>query len=254
MGLRSEWSNIRQSMEKNYYGYLNEGSGDGDGFQPDPHKSVVKNFEDFAEFWHHKAGNFRRGPEHIPYIEHPKKVADVLRRWGFTDEKNPITLCVAYGHDLIEEAHVHSDEIMKAGGSLGKAILGGIKMLTFRENPLHESPIDREKDKAEYIARVAKEAPLGILAVKIADRLCNTMDFVQAKKPYAHKYLKAGEPLFARVKEFPNGEVIERAIEAVKERVNRLPKPKDEEKKVIAPTKDKFGRTIYPEVRKGKWE
>ena len=40
-----------------------------------------------------------------------------------------------------------------------------------------------------------------ILVVKMADRLCNTMDFVNAGNAYCRKYLRYGECLFGRVAE-----------------------------------------------------
>lgn len=221
-------------------------------FVPDPDKTVVQNFEDLAAYWHDRAGNYRKGPGHEPYIVHPRKVADVLRRWGFSDSKNPITMSVAYGHDLLEDAKAPKEDILKTGGDKGKAIYGGIKMLTFEDNPLWMSKKEFNDGKQAYIDNIAKTAPLGILAVKMADRLCNTMDFVKAKNPYAHEYLKMGEVLFNRINEFPNRDVIKKTFDAVMERVNRIPEPKKQQPESSQPTRDATGRTIYPKVRKGK--
>lgn len=221
-------------------------------FKPDQNKTVVQNFEDFAAYWHNRAGNYRKGPGHEPYIVHPRKVANVLRSWGFDDAKNPITMSVAYGHDLIEDAKAPKDDIIRTGGDKGRAIYGGIKMLSFEPNPLWMTRKELDDGKQSYIENIAKTAPLGVLAVKMADRLCNTMDFVKAKNPWAHEYLRLGECLFKRLDEFPNKEVIEKTLNAVRERVSRLPEMPLAVKKTSQPVKDKDGKTIYPEVRKHK--
>ena len=219
-------------------------------FEPDPKKTVVQNFADIAAYWHERAGNFRKGQAHEPYIVHPRKVADVLRRWGFDDTKNPVTMSVAYGHDLIEDAKAPKDDIIRVGGDKGRAIYGGIKMLSFEPNPLWMTRKEMDDGKQAYIENIAKTAPLGVLAVKMADRLCNTMDFVKAKNPWAHEYLRLGECLFKRLDEFPNKDVIEKTLNAVRERVSRLPEYKPVRKEA-SPVKDPAtGKTIYPEVRK----
>ena len=84
-----------------YFDYMSKNSGDSapkkewKPFEPDTNKTLVQNFEDFAAYWHERAGNFRKGPGHEPYIVHPRKVADIMRRWGFDDQKNSVVMCVA---------------------------------------------------------------------------------------------------------------------------------------------------------------
>jgi len=221
-------------------------------FEPDPNKSVVKNFEDLAAYWHDRAGNFRKGAAHEPYIVHPRKVADVLRRWGFSDDRNPVTMCIAYGHDLLEDAKTPKEDIVNTGGKLGKAIYGGIRMLTFEDNPLWMTKKEKDDGKQEYVDNIAKTAPLGVLAVKMADRLCNTMDFVKDKNPYAKTYLKMGESLFGRLNEFPNRDVIEKTLNEVRERVSRLPDPPKSKEETIEPSGDKKTHPRFPQVRKAR--
>jgi len=54
----------------------------------------------------HHVGQWRRDGK-TPYIEHPKAVADRVRRW---DEK-----CVAYLHDVIEDTKCDADTLLRAG-------------------------------------------------------------------------------------------------------------------------------------------
>ena len=52
--------------------------------------------------------------------------------------------------------------------------------------------------------------------VKMADRLCNTMDFVRAKNDWGKGYLGLGECLFVRVDEVKFPELVRNAFAEVK--------------------------------------
>lgn len=133
-----------------------------------------------------------------PYFEHPMAVYCLLNSLpeaeGFDRD---LMRAVAWGHDLLEDTDVSEDEIRAAHPELGPKILAGVRMLTFLR-PGDPKPVDKAACKADYIARVAREASPEILAVKIADRLCNTRDFLKlegAGREKAAGYLKNGEPL-----------------------------------------------------------
>ena len=59
---------------------------------------------------------------------------------------------------------------------------------------------------------VAANAPLSILVVKMADRLCNTLDFTKASKSKAKRYLEKGKCLFNRLGEMPRPELIRKTL------------------------------------------
>ena len=54
---------------------------------------VVGKMESLARKWHE--GQYRKGPERIPYIEHPKAVVGQLREWGYSETANPAILAMA---------------------------------------------------------------------------------------------------------------------------------------------------------------
>ena len=58
-------------------------------------------------------------------------------------------------------------------------------------------------------------APLHILAVKMADRLCNTLDFAKASKGRARRYLEKGRCLFRRLDQMPRPELIRATLSRV---------------------------------------
>ena len=123
-------------------------------------------------------------------------VVALLESWGYNEAEDAVTLAVAWGHDLLEDVEDITESEIEAVG--GKAVLEGIKMLTF--TPPKKIPDDEyDRLKAEYISRIVDDVPPEIAVVKMADRLCNTFDFVREDRTHAAKYLKAAEALFARL-------------------------------------------------------
>ena len=154
---------------------------------------MVIHMEYLAWKWHE--GQFRRGPGKMPYREHPKAVVEMLRRWGFNNAEDPLTLAVAWGHDLLEDTKIPESEFDFGGG---QQALAGVRMLTFRpERRMTDEEYDRAK--ADYIRQIAEKAPAEIVVVKIADRLCNTLDFLKSDSKHAMKYLEKGAALFTRL-------------------------------------------------------
>ena len=174
--------------------------------------NIVENMEALARKWHE--GAFRKGPGKVPYIVHPGAVVKQLREWGYNESDDAVTLAVAWGHDLLEDTKCPDAEMLAAGGD---EVLAGIKTLSFlppKTRPLTNEEWDKKKD--EYIHNVAATAAPEILVVKMADRLCNTMDFVKAGNAYCRKYLRYGECLFGRVTEMKFHAQIEQTIADVK--------------------------------------
>lgn len=178
-----------------------------------------------AEKWHQ--GVFRKGGT-TPYIEHPRAVVELLKRWGV---KEPLTLAVAWGHDVIEDApasqrQIAQGEVLMAGG---EAVLKGIEMLTFfPSEAARENSVKKAEEKARYIEKVAKEAPQEILLVKLADRLCNTSDFLHAGLPAKAKaYLQEGSALFERPLESAFAEQVIREKAELASRIQSQLSPTD---------------------------
>ena len=186
---------------------------------------AVRQMEELASRRHE--GQFRDQPDGRPYIVHPQAVYEMLKGWGYTEENDVVTLCVAWGHDLIEDAKPKTDEnreaiakeIVNAGGKWGEEILAGIRQLSLIiPDGLSDDEYDRRKK--EYMEGVAANAPLAILAVKMADRLSNTLDFARASKARAKKYLEKGRCLFRRINEMPRPELIRKTVVQVEAEID----------------------------------
>lgn len=144
-------------------------------------------------------GTNRKGPGNVPYIVHPHAVVAMLKGWGYTEQDDAVTLAVAWGHDVLEDTNTPESAILAVDDVLGERILAGIRTLTFKPGVPSGHP-DYGRLKADYIANVARNALSEILVVKIADRLCNTLDFLaDGETEHARAYLGYGEPLCDRI-------------------------------------------------------
>lgn len=160
-------------------------------------------------------GTNRDGPGNIPYIVHPHAVVAMLKAWGFTEKADPVTLAVAWCHDVLEDTDTPKEAILDLDAVLGPQTLEGVKWLTFR--PTESSGNEGYgRQKAAYIEKVARAAPPEILAVKLADRLCNTLEFLADGRPSkALEYFGYGEPLYARIPVCSHARAIEKSRKEV---------------------------------------
>lgn len=161
----------------------------------------------------------RKGPGNVPYIAHHHAVVAMLKEWGYTEQDDAVTLAVAWGHDVLEDTDTTESAILSIDEMLGERILVGIKMLTFMPDVPSGHP-GHGRLKADYIANVAQKTPPGIVVVKIADRLCNTLDFLAGgDAEYARAYLGYGEPLVARIKDCKHADMINASWHFINSRV-----------------------------------
>ena len=165
-------------------------------------------------------GQYRKWPDGRPYIVHPQAVYDMLyKQWGYNEANDVVSLCVAWGHDLIEDAkpkdrEAIEKEIVAAGGEWGKEVLAGIRTLSLIiPEDLSNDEYDRRKNA--YMEGIATNAPLAVLVVKMADRLCNTLDFAKLDKGRARGYLDKGMYLFRRIDQMPRPDRIRKSLAEV---------------------------------------
>jgi len=172
----------------------------------------IENMKALAERGH--AGQLRKDGK-TPYVEHPRAVVAQLRAWGVADSA---TLLVAWGHDLLEDTSVTEAEIRAAAGPrYGRAVLEGIQMLTR----------DRKAwpDKAAWLKEVARKGDGRALAVKSADRICNTRDFVAlGLADKARAYLKDAAPVFAMIPDEALAEKVAKELEKVRAEIDAAEK------------------------------
>lgn len=91
-----------------------------------------------------------------PYIFHPLRVYDVLKKWNITDEK---ILCAALLHDTKEDTKITDEEIIK---TCGHDVLYLVNELTFKKTD----------DYLKKCKSLSNEAKL----IKLADIIDNITD------------------------------------------------------------------------------
>ena len=112
---------------------------------------MIKRAEELATRYHD--GQYRKNRV-LPYIVHPKSVADRITQYGLDD---PESIAIAWLHDTIEDTPLTYDQIKD---DFGKKVADGVYLLT------------RNIGNDEYKRRL-RHAPDGIKLIKLCDTLDN---------------------------------------------------------------------------------
>lgn len=110
-------------------------------------------------------GQFRKSEKEIEYIEHPKRVVELLKLVGVTDLD---TLVGAYNHDVIEDSNITFEQLEKEFGT---------KIATIVQECSDDKSLSKEERKLlqiSHVKNISNEARL----VKLADKIANLGDIV----------------------------------------------------------------------------
>lgn len=130
-------------------------------------------------------GQVRKGSG-LPYIVHPMAVLSQLASWDIRCSK---TWKAAITHDILEERpDITFEELCEIVGPEAAAI---VQELTF----FPKDPSTATAEKALYM-RSFKDKSVEALVIKVADRICNTRDFLDTTPGYARKYWNKADDLF----------------------------------------------------------
>lgn len=143
--------------------------------------------EEALEFATKAHGEQMRKYSEEPYIEHPKRVAEIVRTVPHSTEM----ICAAYLHDVVEDTEVEIAEIQE---KFGKKVADLVQELTdeYIKSSYPELNRRARKDKeVERQAHISKEAK----TIKLADVIDNTPDIVQNDPGFGRKYLHEMEKL-----------------------------------------------------------
>ena len=112
-------------------------------------------------------GQFRKGSAHVPYINHPLQVADLLAHKGEAENTN--LLIAALLHDVIEDTQTQPDEIEQM---FGKEVLDIVLEVSDDKNLPKEIRKQKQIEKAAHLSPSAQK-------LKIADKICNLKDIIE---------------------------------------------------------------------------
>lgn len=133
------------------------------------------------------AGQFRK-KSGLPYIVHPMAVLSQISEWDIT---NLAMWKAALCHDVLEDRpNIPPAQMAKA---IGEEATGIVLELTFIPDPSSSAPVHFQKQ--EYMDSF-RDKSVPALVIKVADRICNTFDFLCTDADYAPKYWKKATNLF----------------------------------------------------------
>ena len=110
-----------------------------------------------------------------PYISHPFRVLNRIKRYGISDED---ILVAAVGHDTIEDTKITYAKLKEV---FNKDVADMVKWLS---NPVGG-------DKAAHIKKIFAQAPEGVVIIKTFDRIDNLSD--GGSKKFFDKYKETSD-------------------------------------------------------------
>lgn len=143
--------------------------------------------EEALEFARKAHGDQQRKYSGEPYIEHPKRVAEIVKKVPHSPEM----VCAAYLHDVVEDTPVSIQDIeRKFGGKVAKLVAELTDQFT-KENYQH---LNRKKRKQKEVERQSKMSPEA-KTIKLADVMDNTPDILVNDRNFARRYIPEMESL-----------------------------------------------------------
>ena len=135
----------------------------------------IKEAYDFATKVHYN----QKRRDNTPYISHPIRVAENVRKYINSNNKNDLIIC-AYLHDTLEDGDITYNDIVDRFG---------IKIANIVLELTNDNVIKNELGKTRYLQLKMNNMSNDALCVKLCDRLDNIKDLVNADKTFQYKYL-----------------------------------------------------------------
>jgi len=116
-----------------------------------------------------------------PYIEHPKRVADIVKTVPHTTEM----ICAAYLHDVVEDTSVTIGDIRK---NFGNKVAVLVEELTDEFVKKKYPHLNRKMRKERETSRQA-QISAAAKTIKLADVIDNTPDISKNDPGFARRYI-----------------------------------------------------------------
>ena len=139
----------------------------------------LKEIEEFARIAHE--GQKRRFSGK-PYIEHPLAVKRLLEVAGVVDDN---VLAAALLHDVVEDTKYTLDDVEKVSDQWVAFLVSELTLVYNGEE---------EKD---ILLKMFKDKRIESLTIKVADRICNTVDFLDHDPYKAQDYYSKSKVIFS---------------------------------------------------------
>lgn len=137
--------------------------------------------EEALQFATEAHGEQKRKYHNEAYIEHPKRVAQLVRTVAHTKEM----LCAAYLHDVVEDTPVSLEEIREKFGDEVAKLVGELTDEFVKKNYQHLNRRERKAREVDRQATMSREAK----TIKLADVIDNTRDIIEHDRDFARRYV-----------------------------------------------------------------
>ena len=136
-----------------------------------------------------------------PYIEHPKRVAELVEQYGGDED----SICVAWLHDIFEESFERVCEYLNASKDIKDSKLKAYKALSendefkdikwmlmgITDSWDHDQNTIKMCGKVAYLANLLIRAERPLLRVKLCDMLANMVESNATRMSQETRYYKA---------------------------------------------------------------
>lgn len=116
-----------------------------------------------------------------PYIEHPKRVAELVKTVPHTEEM----VCASYLHDVVEDTPVSVEDIQR---KFGRKVASLVHELTDQYDKGSCPHLNRRQRKEKEVIRQAKISTEA-KTIKLADVIDNTQDILKHDLNFARLYI-----------------------------------------------------------------
>jgi (p)ppGpp synthase/HD superfamily hydrolase len=140
-------------------------------------ESIEQKAKDFAT---EKHKGQKRKFEGVPYVEHPKRVAEIVRKYKDSHKIDEL-ISSALLHDTIEDTNTTEEDLEKLFGGLVASL---VKELTSDGEEI------KKKGKETYLSDKMIGMSDWALVIKLADRLDNVSDLEVADKYFRDRYIR----------------------------------------------------------------
>ncbi len=118
-------------------------------------------------------GQYRMGPNPLPYVVHCKEVAETVARFGGSDA----AIAAAWLHDTVEDTETTLVEISRLFGKMVAALV---------EEVTDDPSLSKEEQRKAQIAS-APHKSAGAAMIKAADQMSNMLSLVTSPPDWTHE-------------------------------------------------------------------
>jgi (p)ppGpp synthase/HD superfamily hydrolase len=128
------------------------------------------------------SGQFRKANVvQLPYAFHPMQVMLLLYDIGLSEAEYLYILFACLGHDVLEDTDFTVEALTEL---IGERAVSIVKELTFISDKKGK---EYQEEKKRHLYEF-KSKSIEALVIKVADRICNVLDFMKTDKEYAKIY------------------------------------------------------------------